>query len=92
MDALDAIKAADRVDSDGLTVNTLCLLGFVCMDAVTEIVKSVLASRKLVNEFVIDGQIKGNISSTTTKKDVRVILPLPALLVLCEFVRCRTGA
>ena len=44
LDTLVAIKASDRVDSDGLTANALCLLGFACVDVVTEIVKCVLAS------------------------------------------------
>ena len=85
-DALDVIKPSNRIDSDGMTANALRALGFGCPEIVLYHVRAVLASQKLVERFVAEGQLKGKVSSVTSKQDVRAILPLPAFLDLCDCV------
>ena len=84
--AVNAIKSSNRLDSDGLTANSIRLLTFACPDMVLQIVKLVLASRQHMNDFIIEGQMRGKTSSSTTKHDVRVILPLPSILCLCDCI------
>ena len=84
--ALDAIKSSDRLDTDGLTPNSLRIMGFACAENVLQIVRLILASRELVRGFTINGQMKGKTSSRTSKRDIRAILPLPSILCLCDCI------
>ena len=88
-DALDVIKPSSRLDDDGLTPDVLRVIGFTCPLLVIHIVQSLLASRKAVERCVIVAQIKGKLSSTTAARDVRAILPLPAILALCDCIVAR---
>ena len=87
--AVDTIKPSNRIDSDGITADALRVLGFGCPEVVLHHVRAVLASRKVMERFVVDGSLKGKTSSLTAKQDVRSILPLPAFLNLCDCVLSR---
>ena len=84
--ALDTIKPSIRIDSDSITADALRVLGCGCLEVVLHHVRAVLASRKVIERFVVDGSLKGKTSSLTAKQDVRSILPLLAFLNLCGCV------
>ena len=86
IEALECIKSSNRVDLDGLTPFSIRCLGFHCTSTVLTVIQSVLTSYEQMRSFIIDGQMKGKLASRTGRRDVRAILPLPALLAVCDCI------
>jgi hypothetical protein len=81
----DRVKRSNRCDNDDLAMSAVVLTSHARPDLLADALHALLASRKLLEERVVLGQIKGKKASISLVADLaRCILPLPATLELAD--------
>ena len=80
------IRKRFRRGCDGLCVGILELLFFAQPQVFVGWISNVLASHSLMTEFVVSASAFGKTSNVSPVADVRVIVPLPALMQLADVI------
>ena len=75
-----------KLDHYGVSVEVIRLLCTACPDTAAHFFESLLGSTPLMASISIQGRLYGKESCTTPPSQIRAILPLPAVLQVCDCI------